>query len=79
MVNIVGTVAFFHRSLQRVSFGWIGWINPVDFLGHPVDFCSLSVKRYVCMRPYPVDLISNPVEYFENIHAGSLYTHLRVV
>ena len=28
---------------QRVYFGWIGWINPVDFLGHPVDFCLLSV------------------------------------
>ena len=28
------------------------------------------------MRPYPVDLVSNPMEYFENIHAGRRTIHV---
>ena len=23
-------------------FGWISWFNPVDFLGDPVEICSLG-------------------------------------
>ena len=29
--------------LQRDSFGWIGWFNPVDLLGDPVEICTLSL------------------------------------
>ena len=28
---------------QGMYFGWISWFNPVDFLGDPVEICSLSL------------------------------------
>ena len=28
---------------QRDYFGWIGWFNPVDLLGDPVEICTLSL------------------------------------
>ena len=27
----------------HIYFGWISWFNPVDFLGDPVEICSLSL------------------------------------
>ena len=28
---------------QGIYFGWMRWFNPVDFMGDPVQSCSLSL------------------------------------
>ena len=46
---------------QCDRFGWIGWIYPVDFLGHPVDLFSLSVTLRI--RTAPIQWISFPIQW----------------
>ena len=32
-----------HHWRWGIYLGWIRWFNPVDFLGDPVEICSLSL------------------------------------
>ena len=59
-------------SARYVLAGLAG-LNPVHFLANPVDCGSLSAKVTFLAGPFPVDLISNPVEYFETIHAELVF------
>ena len=59
-------------ELPPVWFFWLDWLDISSGFSGPSSVFVLTIRNNVTYTygPYPVDLISNPVDSFENNHAG---------